>query len=314
MRTRPIVRRRFAAAAAPVAVPLALILAPPTGAERAGATLLVYEPFDYAANTVLEGQTATGLNLTGAYASNVNVDSLQPRAVSPGLTYGSLTGAPAPAGVRLSQNVRTTAATATASVDQDVPTGPGTAIYFSALFTLDDSLNGNHLASVALVDADTGDEVRFGEAAVGSGGVRISATTAATNATHGGTIAAGADNAFTDGHTLLLIGRYTNGAAAGTDAIELVGYDTADAVALPAGFSPGDANAHLSYALSGVTIDLAKVSAVSFTIRGTANNFIDELRVGTTYAAIVPEPAAAPLILGLAGAGILARPRRRQRP
>lgn len=57
---------------------------------------------------------------------------------------------------------------------------------------------------------------------------------------------------------------------------------------------------------------MATISSISFTIRGDANNFIDELRIGSTYAAVIPEPAGTALALGFVAAAI-ARSRRRFR-
>jgi len=265
------------------------------GARVAPAALLVYEPFNYAAGVVLDQTAATGLNLTGAYAA---LDPSLPAqfqlaAQSPGLTYGNLTGGPSADGNRLSQASGTTAGGATVNVDQEVVAGPGQAIYFSAVFTFDDSQNGTHRAHVALTDDDSGDELMFGEAAVGIRSLRVSADTVAT----GGLVAAGADNAFTDGQTLLLAGRYINSAAANSDVLELVGYDTADAEALPSSFDPTDPNAEFAYALTDLEINLAKVTSVTFVIRGNGNNFIDELRIGSTYASVIPEPSAVILLM-----------------
>jgi hypothetical protein len=166
---------------------------------------------------------------------------------------------------------------------------------------------GTTLASIALTDADNGDEITFGEASVGGRAIRITANTAAT----GQLLAAGADGAFVNGQTLLLVGRYTNAATPGSDRLDLIGYDTADAIALPPFFDPTDANAQFAYALAGVDIDMAKISAVTFSIRGTANNFIDELRIGETYAVVaVPEPHA--WVLLLVGLAIVLGPVRRR--
>jgi hypothetical protein len=159
-------------------------------------------------------------------------------------------GAPAAAGNRLSQPLGTTAASATASVDQDVLIGPGDAIFWSALFRLDDSLNNTHLANVTLTDDASGDAISFGEAGVGVRAIRVSASTAAT----GELVAAGADLAFANGDLLLLVGRYLDSATAGGDVLELIGYDTADADLLPASFDPTDPNAEFAYLLDGLTL------------------------------------------------------------
>lgn len=74
----------------------------------AGATLLVYEPFDYAPG-LLEGSSATGFDLTGVWAGTAAAPTfLEPQVVSPGLHPGSLIGAPPVAGNALSQNQGTT--------------------------------------------------------------------------------------------------------------------------------------------------------------------------------------------------------------
>jgi hypothetical protein len=183
-------------------------------------------------------------------------------------------------------------------VDSDVLVGAGTAIFWSALFTLDDSSNGNRLASITFTDDANGDQITFGEPAVGVGGIRVATFTAGT----GQLVASGADNAFVDGHTVLLIGRYFNGAVAGSDTLDLLVYDTADAESIPASFDPLDPNAEHAFSIDGLDIDMAAIRSITFTIRGDANNFIDELRIGDSYGSVVPEPAAATLLLtGLLG-------------
>lgn len=267
----------------------------------ASAALLVYEPFDYADEAFLDGVAATGLNLVGDYAAIGALSQQDPQVLAPSLDYGSLSGSlgplPAVAGNRLNDAAGVTAAGATVSVASDVLVGAGDVLFWSALFTFDDSLNGNHLANITFRDDVTGDELFFGEPGVGIGGLRVAAQTAGTG---GSLIANGADNAFVDGHTLLLIGRYENAAAMGADLLQLLVYDTGDAESLPATFDPTDPNAESFFELSGVDIDFARIGEITFTIRGTDNNFIDELRIGDSYASVVaPEPSVAVLV-GLA--------------
>ena len=286
---------------------LVLIASPCLAIGSARAALLVYEPFAYGSGTVLDGVAASGQNLAGSYEP-LGPSAFQQLVVeSPGLDYGSLVGAPSAAGGRISDELGVTAAGATVSVDQPVVIAPGTAIYWSALFTFDDSENGNHLANITLTDATTGDQISFGEAAVGVRAIRVEASTAAT----GGLVAEGADGSFDNGATLLLVGRYSNAAAAGGDTLDLIAYDTAAAVTLPPSFDPSDPNAAFAFSLSDLDIDLAQITSISFTIRGLDNNFIDELRIGTTYRDVVPEPSAAILLgLGLSALGLRARGRR----
>jgi hypothetical protein len=145
---------------------------------------------------------------------------------------------------------------------------------------------------------------------VGGRAIRIEAQTAGTG---GQLIADGADQAFVNGDTLLLVGRYINSAAAGGDRLDLIGYHTADADKLPLSFNPSDPNAEFAYALADRDINFTKITSVTFTIRGNDNNFIDELRIGTTYIAVIPEPAA-PALFVVAGcvAGLMRRGRPRQ--
>lgn len=84
-------------AAAGLAVPL-----------HAGAALLVYEPFDYSAPSILNGTSATGRNLAGTYVSDVVNENYQLRVSAPGLDYGNLAGAPRVAGAKLTQLSGTT--------------------------------------------------------------------------------------------------------------------------------------------------------------------------------------------------------------
>lgn len=277
------------------------------GGDEARADLLVYEPFDYAESTVLDDTPATGQNLAGSYTALGTLPQQQLTVTSPGVGYGSLEGVPGASGGRASDVLGVTPAGASVSLAQPVSVDPGQTLYWSVLLTLDDGLNGNHLANLTLNDDATGDALFFGEPAVGVGGLRLAAIA------QGAIVASDtADGAFTDGHTLLLVGRYLNSAAPGGDVLDLLSYDTADAVALPSFFDPADPNAGNAYHVSGVDIDLARITSLTFTIRGLDNNFIDELRIGTRYGSVIPEPATAALLaLGLATLGAMRRSRTR---
>jgi hypothetical protein len=276
-----------------LAIVLAVAGAAATPGAPARAALLVYEPFDYGAGTILENVPATGLNLTGDYAAPGIITGFELRARAPGLDYGSLSGAPSATGQRLTQQSGTTAGIAVVGVDEDVVVGPGETIYWSALFTLSDAANGNHLAHLTLRDDTNGDTITFGEPAVGSRALRIETFTQAT----GQLVAAGPDGAFVSGQTLFLVGRYLNAAAPGADRLDLLAYDTADADALPPVFDPGDPGVDLAIALSNLDVDFARISSLTFTIRGNDNNYIDELRIGSNYGAVVPEPSTGALLL-----------------
>jgi hypothetical protein len=186
---------------------------------------------------------------------------------------------------------------------------PGSAIFWSALFTFDDRSNGNRLANVTFLD-DNGDSIAFGEPAVGISALSVSANTAATTQL----VSHAVGGAFTGGQTLLLVGRYQNSAAPDGDTLDLIVYDTADADTLPTSFDPTDPNRELALQVAGLDIDFAKIASIEFTIRGDDNNFIDELRIGTTYASVtgvVVEPGAVSMLL--LGFGGIASARRRRR-
>lgn len=296
-----------------LAAPAVAFLACAAAGPAARAELLVYEPFDYAAGAVLNGEAATGLNLAGGYA-DATTPGFKLRVGSPGLGYGALLGpggvAPPAGGAmgnRLTQTSGTTSGASTVSIDQDVTIGAGESIYFSALFTFSDADNGNHLARLALVDDSTGHAIAFGEAGVGVRNVRIESDMTSTG---GPLAAAGADAAFTSGQTLWLIGRYTNSAAPEGDSLDLIGYDTALAQAIAPTFDLADASAQFAFTLDGLDVNLASIGSLRFTIRGNDNNYIDELRIGETYADVtVPAPAAA----GTLALGALALAGRRRR-
>jgi hypothetical protein len=293
------VRSRSALRAAVLAAALGLPAFP------ASATLLIYEPFDYASGVVLQGTPAGGVNLAGNYVAPVGAFQ-QLQAGAPGLDYGALAGLPAPAGNRLTQANGVTAGSATVAVDADVLAPPDTALYWSVLMTLDDSSNGNRFAHVSLTDTTTGDTIGFGEATVGSGAIRVDASTAAT----GGFVANGPDDAFVDGHTVLLVGRYLNASALDGDRLDLLVYDTIDAEALAPTFDLSDPAAEVVISLTGLDIDLGRIDSITFGIRGTNDNYIDELRIGTTYGDVVPEPGTA-LLLAAGLCGLAAAGRRR---
>jgi hypothetical protein len=211
----------------------------------------------------------------------------------PGLGYGSLLGTPSATGLRAGDVAGVTAAGAHVSLDQAVAVGPDETIYWSALFSLDDRNNRNRFASITLHDDVTGDTLFFGEPVVGIGGLRVAASTVAT----GGLVSDGADAAFADGSTILLVGLYRNSATPGGDLLQLLSYDTASAIQLPGFFDPSDPNAAASFSLSGLDIDFSQITSITFDIRGTDDKFIDELRIGTTWGSVIPEPASASLLL-----------------
>jgi hypothetical protein len=257
----------------------------------ADAELLVYEPFDYSAGTSLDGLSATGHNLAGSYSTSTIQDLV---IASPGSTYGSLLDpVPTVNGNRLTDETGAGVDVVSVALAEEVLIGDGEAIFFSALFTLDDSNNRNRLARISLVDDVSGDTLGFGEPVVGVSGLRVEASTAAT----GELIAAGEDNAYEDGQTLWLIGRYFNSGEPMGDELQLVGYDTALAQSIAPSFDLADPHAHLAYSLDGVDIDSTRISSLRFEIRGSSDKFLDELRIGTTYAAVaVPEPATCVLL------------------
>jgi hypothetical protein len=189
-------------------------------------------------------------------------------------------------------------------------TGPGTTTYFAALFRLDDTNNRVKRASVHLIDADNGDTITFGEDIAGVRAIRVSASTVATG---GNSVAAAEDTAFENGQTFWMIGRYFNSDVVDGDILQLLAYDIEDSESIASEFDLTDPAADVVLSLSGVTIDLAKISMLRFEVRGASDNFIDELRIGQSFDevtrglfAAVPEPASGIHVLcGIVTAGFL---------
>jgi hypothetical protein len=230
-------------------------------------------------------------------------EDYQLRVSAPGLGYGNLAGAPGAAGAKLTQLRATSSNSSVVGLAQPVSILPGQAIFFSALFTFNDAANANHFASIGLLDDASGGSITFGESVAGVRAIRASADTPAT----GGQRATGGDDqAFANGQTLLLIGRYNNSALALGDRLELLGYDTAASHPLPEAFDPDDPNTVLYQELDGVDIDLERISSLRFTIRGDDNIFIDELRIGSTLADVAPIPEPHTWLLMLCGIAVAA--------
>ncbi len=273
-------------------------------AAEARGDLLIYEPFDYTAGLEMDGLPATGLNLTGNYASSTIQDL---EIASPGLGYGSIAGpVPGVAGNRVTDMNGAGSGIATVSVDQDITSAVGEGFFFSALFTFDDDGNLNRFARITLEDEATGDRITFGEATVGVRAIRIEAETTAT----GGLISDGADGSFTDGHTYWLIGRYFNSPTAEGDILQLVGYDVSEPDAISTEFDINDPAAEFGFSLDAFDIDLAQVTSLVFSARGDANNHLDEFRLGRSYADVTAIPEPGSFAAGMLAAGWWLRRRR----
>lgn len=287
-----------------------ITLACAVAAPQAPAALHVYEPFDYPAASRLTGTPADALNLTGTYSGSVAFEFYELRISNPGLEYGRLAGTPEARGNKLTQFGGTTADAVSVRIEQPITVDPGNALFFSALLTLDDSRNGTHVAGVTLRDDRNGDMLEFGETVAGIRSIRVGAYTAGS----GGSVVGTTDSPFVDGRTLLMMWRYSNATAAQADSLELIGYDTAVPAVLPPAFDPGDPQKAFHLAARGVDIDLTQVSSISFEIRGADNNFIDELRIGSSYAdvAAIPEPHTWLLMVGgIAATAVSVRARRK---
>jgi hypothetical protein len=277
-------------------------------ASTAVAELLVYEPFDYPDGTVLHNLAPVRFNLTGTYQALGALPVQMLTTTSPGLDYGSLAGISSASGNRANNVPGMALADATVSLSHPVIVPIEGSIFWSSLLRFDDFGQTNQLANITFWDDVSGDALFFGEPAVGLRGIRVSADTLAS----GGTLISGRDNGFVDGDTLLLIGRYSSRPEPAMDSLELVVYDTADSVSLPASFDPSDPNAAFALAILGKDIDFGQITSISFTIRGANDNFIDELRIGSDYASVVPEPTTGSLLwFGLVGLVALWRIRSR---
>jgi PEP-CTERM motif len=284
------------------------------------ADLLLYEPFDYTAGQPIAGQVNTyspgGPTWNAAGAASATVHSV----ISPGLI--SPTGFP--------PSIGNAADMVKADISQfdrlDLPHTyyTNTTLYYSLLLNVPDvsslkTPNSNANANNDLIIAfnnTTGASgsrpsnwagelvIRLGSTANNFNlGIRASSTSAGTTYW---------SSDLNPGQTYLVIGRYVQGAdAVGTgDFNDLWINPTALSYGAPEGSVPApdgttlgtinQANPGLNYAAS--LIIGAGISDTS-TIGNPANTYLDEIRVGTTWADVttVPEPS----ILALAGLGAL---------
>ena len=254
---------------------LLLLLAP-----RSEASLLVYEGFDYTANSTVTGSGGTGW--TGAWAAFGTGSSTN---VTPGsVTYSTLetTGN--------SSYVTTTSGTSgiARSLGTTFSDATTNTIYLSFTFNWD---TGTRFFGLQLMNGT-------------SSAIELNKFSGQTNF---GIQAAGTGGAITQDTNNLAVVRI-DFVAGGTDTVRLFLNPSS------MGTEPGSAtstSSAASYTINGIRLATGFTSAPNTTAAAT----FDEIRIGTTWADVVPvpEPGVASLLLGSLGAVVLlARMRRRQ--
>ena len=232
------------------------------------AALSVYEPFSYTAATSLGGQNG-GTGFSGAWTSVTGTSTVS----SPSLSYASLSG--------LGNRATTTAATATTqnrSLSASLGAVTGTT-YISFLLRPDAATSAAN-AEFGLVGTTA--SLFVGKASSGN----TSNYLLDTLSTSGGTQNA-STTAFANGTAVLMVLR--------ADFVG-VGADTFKLFINPNGSTePGTADA------TKASYDLGTVGTIQFT--GNLGFSIDELKIGSTYADVVPEPST--YAAGLAVAGLV---------
>jgi hypothetical protein len=297
----------------------------------ASASVLIYEPFDYAGGSAISGLTnpSTG----GVWAAAGTAGSPVHQVTDLG-GAGSLTGSSGfPAGVGNAAALMQSDNTEFDRLALDQQYGPSSTLYYSVLINVP-SLDGLTTPNTNAA-ANNGAFIGFNNT-VGTSGtrpsvwggaltIRLNADTPA-NATgyqlgvRSGAHETGTGNPtywtqdLTPGQTYLAVVRYTSGASAGTGGLSELWIDpSAVSYGAAEGSVPsadGSATGHLVNGANDHVDSLLVGAGISTGFDPNVIN-IDEIRVGTTWADVtaVPEPASLGL-LGLGAVGLMARRRK----
>ena len=237
------------------------------------AALSVYEPFNYTALASLGGQNG-GTGFSGAWTATTGTSTVN----TPGLTFGSLTVV----GNRAT-TAAATATTQTRGLSAALGSVTGTT-YFSFVLRPDNTAAGNN-AEFALVGGTA--SLFIGKPVNGNNYVLDTTAT-------GGTQNA-SSTAYTSGTAVLMVLR-ADFVSAGADTFKLFINPNNSA-------EPGVADATKS------AYDVGTVSTIQF--NGNLGFSIDELKIGSSYADVVPESGTWGSMIAVLGIGGIAWLRQR---
>lgn len=241
------------------------------------AALSVYEPFNYTAASTLAGQNG-GIGFSGAWSAGAGSSTVS----NPGLTYNTLS---------VIGNRATTAAATAATLSRSLTTSLGASTgttFFSFLLRPD---NTTAAANAELSLSGTVNSLFIGKAGSGNTSNYLLDTTSGSGGTQNTT-----STGYTSGTTVLLVLR-ADFVGGGADTFKL--FVNPSIVA-----EPGSADATKN------SYDVGTVSSISFT--GNLGFSIDELKIGSSYADVVPEPSTYAAGLAVAGLAGMTWLRRRQ--
>ncbi len=229
------------------------------------AALSVYEPFNYTAATTLATQNG-GTGFSGAWSAATGTSTVS----APGLAYSGLTV--------VGNRATTTAAatTQTRSLSASLGGSTGTT-YFSFLLRPD--------AATTAANAEFGfigsaSSVFVGKAASGNTSNYLLDTTSGS----GGTQVA-SSTAFANGTAVLMVLR-ADFSGAGNDTFKLY-------------INPGNSIEPGTPDATQASFNVGTVSAIQFT--GNLGFSFDELKIGSSYADVVPEPSTYAACIAVAG-------------
>lgn len=257
-------------------------LIPLFAALPASAAIVLYDGFDYGTGSIGTQNGGTG-SWSQAWQAPTGAEGVM-SVTSGGLSYTGIESV----GNKLSDNTNSGLGTVR-NFDATGLTDNGSSVWFSALVFVPTSTTGSDLRMKFFADStvSTGSSAYVNSGAgifvSGAGGLEIE---------YNNTTRSASGTTYTKNETFLVIGRMDFSDTAASDSIRIwLNPNTSS--------QPVDGT---SIALSGVDLPTG-ANNNRFAVRGggTFQGSVDEIRLGTTFASVIPEPSTYAFLIGLLG-------------